>query len=344
MIETFSIKPKEILSNLSSLSKKLQGIHLTRACLFTLIVYAKKDGRERYLYNLARSIITKFPCRLILITEEENSKENFLLTYVSDLRPERESSIFCDMIHFKVGGEETNRIPFVILPHLIADLPVYLLVGEETPLTHTLQSNATRTIFDSECTKDFSLFTKKLLAIYHSDHADIGDLNWARTASWRSLFSQTFSTQEKLSLLLDVKEIAITYNHRDHEIPSLYFQGWLASRLKWEYQERTRSSYHYTSLGLPVIVDLIAGSYPDLPNGRIIEVSLKSNRGEEIVFTREQDRPETIKIRHTSKTFCELPFLYTFTKEHSGPSIVHEIYNVGTSPTFLQVLQLLSTY
>ncbi len=343
MISTSSIQPKEILAKLSSLSEKLQSSHLTRACLFNLIVYAKKDGREAYLYSVARSIIRKFPCRLIFITEEENPQESFLSTYVCDLRPEGESSTFCDMIHFDVGGEHTNRIPFVILPHLIADLPVYLLSGDETPLTHALQNNATRTIFDSECTQDFSAFTKRLLAIYRSNHADIGDLNWARTASWRSLFSHTFSTPEKLSSLLKAKELTIQYNQEGHAIPSLYFQGWLATRLKWHFESKTDSSYHYVSPQGPVTVHLLPTSQKSLPHGRIVSVSLKSYDNEEIRFQRQEISPETIQIRYTSLNSCELPILYKFTKEHSGPSIVHEIYNVGTSPTFLKVLQFLST-
>ncbi|MBS0585866.1 MAG: glucose-6-phosphate dehydrogenase assembly protein OpcA [Verrucomicrobia bacterium] len=340
------IQPKEILKELSSLSEKLKGTNLVRATLFNLVIYSKKDSREAYFRKIAETTIKKFPCRVIFITEEDRSEESFLKTYVTELRPEEESSIFCDMIHFEVCGKHRERIPFVVLPHLLSDRPVYLLRGDDPitqdPLLLKLEEIATRTIFDSEGTKNFTAFAKILLTLQESVHIDTGDLNWARTTSFRTLFSEIFNSKEKLASLLQVKEIEITYNKINHEIPALYFQAWLASRLSWEFQHRVGETFSYLSRKSPITVRLAASLQENLPPGRLLSVLCKVSEEEKIYFTVNPKEMDSISVQYTSKTSCELPFLYKLPKEHLNPSLVHEIYNVGTSATFLEALKLLA--
>ena len=126
------IQVKDIEKARSDLWRQRQGTNAIRASLFNLVIYSKDNARQEYMQKIAQSVIKNFPCRIINITESETSNESYLRTFVSDLQPdETNSSLFCDMINFEVSGEHRKRIPFVVTPNLLADLPVYFLWGDD---------------------------------------------------------------------------------------------------------------------------------------------------------------------------------------------------------------------
>lgn len=325
-----NILPKEIDKAREALWRKHQGTNTISASLFNFIIYTKTNARTEYLEKIARNVIRKFPCRVILITEVEGS-ESYLKTSVTDLQPDNGAgSLFCDMIHFEVSGAHRERIPFVIIPNLLADLPVFLLWGEdptkEDPIARALEALSTRAIFDSECASSLSSFAKALLAMHD---CDIGDLNWARLAPWRALFGQFFNAPEKLQCIVQATELRITYNTVEtktfchHQIQATYFSAWIAQKLGWKKGQ--------------VQVTLTPGKDDQILPGRILSLEITAPDSH---LSFKQNHPH-ITIYHSTSTNCEMPAQYLLDKEIAGKSMIHEIYSQGTQESFIQVLKSL---
>ncbi len=351
------IKVKEIETALSSLWEKHRGENLIHASLFNLVIYVKKDLREAYLQDIGKTIIRKYPCRMIVVTEYEHTQEEFLRAYVTDLKPDEKSTIFCDLIHFEVSESYRERIPFVLLPHLLPERPVYLLWGDDPlkkdPVILKLESRATRTIFDSESSGNLIDFAKMILAHQKNVFCDIADLNWARNSSWRDLFANAFNSPEKIKLILEAKNIIITYNTVETEsfshtkIQSIYFQGWLATKLEWKLEtvlgSQNEIAFKYSSPYGGVTVTLAQGKNNQIPPGRILSVDLYSHHNERINLVRDSKDGHRVAIHHCSAHTCNMPTYYLLNNEVAGNSMMREIYNQGTDPNFLNVLQLISS-
>ncbi len=351
------IKVKEIESALASLWGNHRGENLTHASLFNLVIYVKKDLREDYLQNIGKGIIRKYPCRMIMVTEYEHSNEDFLRAYVTDLKPDEKSTIFCDLIHIEVSESYRERIPFVLLPHLLPERPVYLLWGDDPlkkdPVIMKLESRATRTIFDSESSENIVDFAKMILSHQKNVSCDIADLNWARNSSWRNLFANAFNSPEKLKPLVEAKNIAISYNTLETEcfshtkIQSIYFQGWLATKLGWNLETvlgaENELAFKYSTPQGGVTITLTSGKSDQTPPGRLLTVDIYSHHNERINLVREKIDPNRVAIHHCSSNTCVMPTHYLLNGEISGNSMMREIYNQGTDPSFINVLQLISS-
>ena len=113
------VHPGKIESELERIWDSFQGTNKMRACLFNLIIYAKKSQRIDYLTQIAQKVIEKFPSRIIFITFDDKASNQELKTAVSVMTAdEGENEIACDLIEIAVCKTHYPRVPFVILPHL----------------------------------------------------------------------------------------------------------------------------------------------------------------------------------------------------------------------------------
>jgi len=357
MTDITYIDPKEIEKALRGLRENSQNKNVTKASLFNLVIYAKKDQREDYIQKISQNIIKKYPCRIIFISEFNKSEGDFLRTYVSEITPnEADHTISCDIINFEVAGSFIERIPFVILPHLNADRPVYLLWGDDpskkNPISLKLENYATRTVFDSETAEHMTDFATTILNLHETLMCDIGDLNWARCAPWRALFAQAFNTFERFKCLQQAKKIHIVYNLPSttelshHKIQATYFQAWLAVKMNWDFDTvlgtKEQLCFKYHSENGPIEILLSPDRRENIAIGKIISIDLMSLNGDHIVFDRDLSHPHNIIIHRSTSSVCEIPVHQSFDKTEAGKSLIYEIYSQETSESFLKVLKLIA--
>ena len=154
-------------------------------------------------------------------------------------RSERKAPLVaCDQIVITSSFQNLKRIPFIVIPHLVPDLPIYLIWGQDpncdSELLPAFEKFATRLIFDSECTQNMQQFSSQILKKIESIKIDFVDRNWALIGSWRKVLSTAFDPPEKMEALRLSKRIEITYNDRKTdfisqcETQSLYLQAWLS--------------------------------------------------------------------------------------------------------------------
>jgi hypothetical protein len=335
-MEADLMQVSEIPTALAQIWDALEGTNKMRASLFNLLVITPKNPHTDYVRTITHKVLERFPSRVIFITTDKNLQDS-LDASVSLIPGARGSyDVVCDFIEIQTGKKSESKIPFIILPHLLPDLPIYILWNEDpvqdNPLSHQLEKWATRIIFDSEVTDNLPAFARALLN--HSRDCEVADLNWARTESWRELLAATFYSADRLQALREAQKITITYNSHETEffchtkIQAIYLQSWLATQLGW-----TKTD----------LFELKAEKNPQLPSGSVISIHISAPRDIHFAFSRDPVFPNQVKTIICDSEKCEIPTKYIFSKTQSGLSLVNEITHNGTSPHFFKVLEFLST-
>jgi len=348
------IPPSEIHAELKRIWESQEGQNKMRASLFNLIFYTEKNTHAEYIQAISQNVIEKFPSRVIFITKDPDESKDHLHTGVSVLgSSDGDSDIACDYIEIDVAGKHSERVPFVVLPHILPDLPIYVIWGEDpsqnTPLLTELKKLATRFIFDSEAITDLSQFAHTLLDFQKPFSTDIADLNWARMESWRNLLTSTFYTEERLAKLRKTKTIQILYNAEESpfcchpQIQALYLQGWLSAQLGWTLlglkTENDKLTFSYQREGREVTINLYPETQKNLKPGTILSVDLETEDQHHFSFGRDLAVPHHVSMRFSTLEKCDMPLKYIFTKDESGQSLVKEICHKGTSTHYIHLLK-----
>jgi glucose-6-phosphate dehydrogenase assembly protein OpcA len=356
MSEIYSIAPAEIEPKLSQIWTSLETKGVARASLFNLLIYVEEGHRLAYVEKIIHKIVETFPARIFLIVVKKRPDEQEITAEVSILPSSKgEFDVACDFIRLSIAQNAKDRIPLLLLPHILPDLPIYLLWAEELrqeqlPLEQALQ----RVIFDSECATSLSHFATQALSMYETKQLDIADLNWARTETLRDLFLIAFFPQERREQLERMISITITYNAKETsffthtKVQSIFLQAWLASQLGWEWKELTHKGnaviFSYTKEKTAITCTLLPESFTNLPPGLILDVEMGTTKNEHFLLQRDRKEISRLTFYPSDNFSCQLPSYFTFSRAESGHSLVKEITHRETSKHFLKVLQLLKRY
>ncbi len=354
MTTLHTVAPTAIRSTLDSLWEAKENKNKMRASLFNIIFFTTKSCREEYVRKIAYKLIEKFPARIFFVSVNPDAADG-LQTAVSVLSTKQgDFDITCDLIEITASGKEEAKVPLLLLPHIVPDLPVFLVWAEDPTRNHALceelKQFATRIIFDSESTEDLGVFSRSVLEMQRMFSCEIADLNWARLDTWRTLIASTFSHAEKLEKLKNAISVEVTFNGQETpffchtKIQSIYLQAWIASRLKWAPVKVNPSltSFSYRSQETKIEVTLNEVKHQELPPGMILSLDIKTKEGDCFSFSRDLKEPRQISFKHSSKEECSLPTRMLVAKGESGQSLVNEICHKGTSEHYLDALKIIA--
>lgn len=350
------VNPDQIEPQLLKIWEALAKENKMRASLFNLIVFTRLNSRADYFRTIVQKIVEKFPCRTLFISHDDKQERSYLKTAVSVLFPSKEeNTIACDQIDIGVSGQDLERVPFVILPHLIPDLPVYLLWAEDPSLPHPLfdplAELSTRVIFDSESADSLPSFAQTVLRLKEEKGVDVADLNWARTEKWRDLLTSIFSIPERISDLNQITRILLTYNQHNTEffchlkVQALYILAWFSSRLEWTHTTSTSSlDFSFAKHSKSIQVSIHSESWEKLGPGILIKTQIETSDHHLYDMARVPAQPVRVNIQIATPQKCELPYQFTLGQTATGQSLVKEICTKGTSQHYLDTLHQLLTF
>lgn len=338
------------IAKLSAEGQKKGEIH---ACLFNLIIYSQNIHRAAFLKEVIQAITETFPCRIMVIECDQETKIQQLKVNVEHEVVKKDgSAITCDRINIKCSANFLNRVPYILLPHLVPDLPVYLLWGQdpsqENEILPYLQTFASRLIFDSDSSNDLCAFCRKMLSDRHLAKLHVTDLNWSSLTSWRKILYQVFDSEEKIQQLRTSREILIRYNSRASDVyqhterRSIYLQGWLASQLNWKFisssRERNRIilTYH-NGVGETKII-LEGKSTDELIPGSIVGIEISTIDDYQYFLTRKGLQPFVV-AHISSKTSCALPVTFPLQHSQKAPSFIKEMLFVPCTGHYWNMLR-----
>lgn len=311
-----------------------------RACLFNLIVFNRLSARTDYIRDIIQKVSEKYPCRVLFISSDPDAPQPYLKTAVSVVGS---GNIACDYIDIGVSGPDIERVPFVLLPHIIPDLPVSLLWTEDPSVPHPLfaplSKLSTRIIFDSESADSLLAFSQTVLKLRAETGIDTADLNWARTEGWRDLIASLFHSGENIDQVHDVR---LTYNARETEffchlkVQSLYLLAWISSRLKWKFKKAS-PNLHFAFENRNA--EIQSSKWEELGPGAVISIDLATQDGHLYQCARIPAQCHHVSIQISSPEQCELPYHFVLGKTVTGQSLIKEIITKGTSEHYLEMLR-----
>lgn len=347
------VAPKEIEAKLTEIWDELQGTNKMRACLFNLVIFTKKNDRIDYIETIAQKLIEKFPSRIIFVTLDENATGETLKTSVSVMGAKSgDNEIVCDLITIEASPKSRRIVPFVAIPHLLPDLPVYLHWAEDTclddPIAEALGQYATRIIYDSECCDHLGRFAKSVLQRKENLGNNLADLNWRRIEGWRHLLSDSCTREEYQEILHAIESIDITYNAKTDasythtKAQALYLQAWIASQLGWSIEKTSmdgdKTVIHYKE-GIKVTLtpDTMEGIGP----GRIMSIILGAKGDKKMVCERTKDKT-SVRVEVSTPDFCDVPSYFLLDGYAVGMALSKEISHKGTSKHLFELLTLIA--
>jgi glucose-6-phosphate dehydrogenase assembly protein OpcA len=347
----------DIYNELKKLHAKQVAKKEVVASLFTLITYVHDEERAKYLRENVQNIIEKYPCRTIFIKADNHAKSGFLKVDVSTVQNNKGGTLVaCDQINIEVAGDDyLKRVPFLILPHLLTDLPVYLLWGQDVTCSHEilikLEKLANRLIFDAECTKNLKCFSNVILEKKKNLEIDFVDISWALCSGWRDVITQTFYLPEHLQQLQKAKKITFVFNNKESEwvhqpeMQSIYLQAWIASCLKWQLKgmavkEGERTFLYTHSFGECEIK--IAPSVADkVSAGGVVSFEMLSYENHHMLLERDAEQSK-VYVKYMSPQVCELPYSIPLMSIKRGVSFMNEIFYSLPSSHYIDVLEMLT--
>lgn len=348
--------PANIETDLARLWDAQADTGLTKACLFNLIVYTDEPRRTNYFQDVIRSIIEKSPCRIIFIQGNQDPSQDYLKIDVSIATTGKESSTTaCEQIVIQAAGKQLTRVPYLILPYFVPDLPIYLLWGQDptqdNAILPRLEKFACRLIFDSECTENLPQFSQDIIRRMEKRKTALIDMNWIAISEWRHVLTKTFDTEEKINQLTHAKSIQICYNNppsdyfTHSDIPAIYLQAWLASQLGWHLQNMQKAQdgirLSYESYKNPLTVNLITKKIGDIPPGSILSINIASSEGHSFELALNSGAQQVV-VHIASAEECRLPFILPLPSVSKGKSLINEIFYKSSNDVYLKMLKMLA--
>lgn len=348
------VKIASIEQELNRLWEEQKEKNQVKACLFNLVIYAHDERRTDYLKEISRIIASRYPCRIIFIQGNPDSNKHYFHVEVSqEMVGEGDETIACDLINIFVSQSQLKRVPFMILPHLITDLPINLLWGQDPTREHHILPHikryANRIIFDSECTACLQDFAKQILSKTAQHRLDVVDMNWVLTNGWREIIAETFYTDERILDLNQSREITIKYHLANaslvlhSEIQAIYLQGWLSALMNWHFISKSTAEdsifLDYDAKGNKVKIALIGvRNSVDLMPGTITSVDIETVTDHSYLLSR-NSIDANVLVHISSAEQCELPFTLPLPSLRRGSAFLKEVLFKPKSEHYIRMLQ-----
>jgi glucose-6-phosphate dehydrogenase assembly protein OpcA len=219
-----------------------------RACMANLVVYAgTREYADQATEAIAQITATHLVRAIVLITDEAASESAVRAWLSAHCQLPKSSGLHvcCEQVTLEATGEATERLPSLVLPLLVADLPVVVWwMGDPpfgAPLFEQLIDAADRLVVDTTSFQDptFSLTRLAALVRMRSGQLAVSDLSWARLAPWQDQLAQAFDSPETLPYLEGLARVTVRYlrveglGRVDPEM-GLLLTGWFLNRLGWK--------------------------------------------------------------------------------------------------------------
>lgn len=349
----------DIEKTLDAIWQSVQRTNKMRASLFNLVIVTEKNKRSLYLDKIAHKVIERFPSRIIFIQVDDENKEKEIQTTVSLINAGEDSSgdIVCDLIDILVPKNLAVKVPFVVLSHLLPDLPIYFLYGSNIDPQETLFSQieplCEKVIVDSEAASSLTDFANITLDYHKKNKANVADLNWERIHAFRNLFAAIFKSSEDLAYLKDAELLTLHYNSAQntyfehHYIQATYFQSWVSAMLGWKIKSIEKKGkdliFQYKNGKKTTKVHLKPCTMKCVLPGRICSVRLQSPLAD-FKIERKADACDYLVIEKSLKTECFLPSVVMIGKETSGQSLINELAHGAASKHYIKTLEQITTF
>jgi glucose-6-phosphate dehydrogenase assembly protein OpcA len=238
-----TIQPDRILRELSELwvsfGKQNGGDSsgVLRACAMTLVVLAEAGEDANQIGETLAALMREHPSRAIVVRvseSEEPALEARVFTQCWMPFGQRRQ-ICCEQIEISSSHSSLADVPGVVLPLVVADLPVILWSRPArllaSPAWRDLSRIATKTIIDSAPFPDRRESLQRIASATASGSL-LADLAWTRLTRWRELIAQIFENPVYFSRLPSITTVTVYHVDQTPPVGIWYMAAWLQQCLE----------------------------------------------------------------------------------------------------------------
>jgi glucose-6-phosphate dehydrogenase assembly protein OpcA len=352
-----NIKITNIEAELNRLWESHKVANRVRACLFTLVVYAQTKESGNSLKELMRLILERYPCRIIFIQEDRNLENRLKVNVSNEIVGDKEGEVACDLIMIEVASSQLHRVPFIVLPHFVPDLPIYFLWGQDPSLDLSilpiLARYANRLIFNRSHREHFQQFSQNMITLIQSNpHQDFIDMEWLIGQPWRNALRYAFELKKAYEWLKISNQIHIHYNDLNlsgqppTESQTAYLISWLASLMQWKFEKKEQKDKSKTlkflaKEGKSCSIYITPEQDPDYPSGAVLKMELSSH-DEHYMSIVPLNKTSKGVVHISSTETCEIP--YTIPLNLKSTSLdIHSLLYIPMSNHYPLMLQKMSS-
>jgi hypothetical protein len=240
---TATIKPDKILKELANLwietaapSEPGAASGVLRACAMTMIVIADETEDTQGIAETLAQLMKEHPSRAIVI-RLRNTSDQWLESrvFAQCWKPfGSRQHICCEQIEITSSDASLPDVHAVVLPLVVADLPVILWCRSARAFELTgfreLESLAQKVIFDSAFFADQEKALSKLMTA-SLPGARVADLAWGRLTRSRELLAQSVNSDDLVQSLRKADLVRVRARGPKPDVPARYFAAWLSNRL-----------------------------------------------------------------------------------------------------------------
>ncbi|MGE3953770.1 MAG: glucose-6-phosphate dehydrogenase assembly protein OpcA [Parachlamydiales bacterium] len=313
-----SVAPPEIESALEALWEAIPGKQKVKAALFTLIAYVEEPSLLGHTQSLLKHILGRYPCRVLLLLEERSLST--IETSVSlELVGGEGSHVSCDQIEIRFPPEKRQEIPFLLLPHLLSNVPVSLLwkgiPDPKNPIYPLLEGEIGRLIVDPETAEQ-----TRHIADFAQPHLELIDLKWTAISGWRRVVGKVFGDPACIAAVHSPASFTIKVAKAEG-LSSRYLEAWLASQLGWT---------------IPAHVEPVSDS-PYTP-GTLLALNLTTEGNYQFSLTLEPSG-EVVRVEASSPEWCEIPCSHYIGSTHREALFAKELFSEQVGPHYQAMLR-----
>ena len=233
-----TIQPDRVLHELSELWVSLgkqngdEAAGVLRACAMTLVVVAEEREDAAEVGETLALLMREHPSRAVVVrVRDVDAPELEAKVLAQCWMPfGQRRQICCEQIEISTSNASLVDVPAVVLPLVVADLPVILWFRPArlfaSPALIDLSRIATKTIIDSAVFPDPKAGLQRL-ARASASGLRVGDLAWTRLTRWRELIAQIFENPVYFSRLRSIATVTITHPPGAPPVGVRYMSAWL---------------------------------------------------------------------------------------------------------------------
>jgi glucose-6-phosphate dehydrogenase assembly protein OpcA len=192
-----AIDPEKILRDLRELWTGLGREQepsggVIRACAMTLIAVVESDEEVAAVRKILAGVMHDHPCRAIVLRMSEGAEPNARVFAECWKPPGAPSQICAEGIELNADAADPERAAHMMLPLLVADLPVVLWYYRRFSRHDALLRLAGKVIVDSAGMGDSPLAMEAVQSLRSGDR-HVADLAWTRLTAWRESVANAFA-------------------------------------------------------------------------------------------------------------------------------------------------------
>src|SRR6266446_1541237 len=217
-----TIQPDRVLHELSELWVSLgkqngdEAAGVLRACAMTLVVVVEEREDAAQVGETLAMLMRDHPSRAVVVrVRDVDAPELESRVFAQCWMPfGQRRQICCEQIEISTSNASLVDVPAVVLPLVVADLPVILWFRPArlfaSPALIDLSRIATKTIIDSDVFPSPTVGLKQL-AQTSASGLRVGDLAWTLLTRWRELIAQIFENPVYFSHVPSIATVTISH-------------------------------------------------------------------------------------------------------------------------------------